>query len=606
MAATVGSASAAMDAEFLKRTVGEPLSDALTSLVVAQPADPIEFIGEAMLDFIKRKEAESKRNKHASEVARLLEMARQQEEVARKEREVGEAAILAKLDVERQAEAAMAKALSHPEVYTTALSLAKERLGASGVQLGRKVVVDGQEIVEFIAASEGREDMVGKELKGLKEGEDPEDGEAKEEGVTFNVWKKTEQPPLAEPVFDEEGELIPDENEPELVPPEHVLVENVARDSRVKFFGIPKLGAYLAVPITYGSWLQPGGISDTPPPQDDESPEHGEGGEDEAAADADADADAEEASDVTNQRCSSTSGTIGELSVVVRAEGAEPDAGEQPTKAPVSLFSKNEAPVQLVLCIDTMGQGRCFGSSDISWAKSWAAKTKASIEALECRMFDHEVALIPSLKGSEASEVVSKVNEAEEEAVAEALAELEAGTPEDEKDRVSKTIRYRIKRKAVEAVEDRVGMMGKLNLAPASSVLDVLERALVLVGKAKADLCNARGVLDWVGKMRMVVSTELVPLISTFNAEDPAAAVLAAEIKEEVDSIDAEAVRAANVPALAILEWMSSAITEAEDAAAAAAAAEAAAIAAAEQAAADAAEAAEAAAAAAEEEEEEG
>lgn len=60
MAAKVGSTGAAMDAEFLKRTVGEPLSDALTSLVVAQPADPIEFIGEALLDFIKRKEAESK------------------------------------------------------------------------------------------------------------------------------------------------------------------------------------------------------------------------------------------------------------------------------------------------------------------------------------------------------------------------------------------------------------------------------------------------------------------------------------------------------------------------------------------------------------------
>ncbi len=38
----------------------------------------------------------------------------------------------------------------------------KERLGASGVQLGKKVVVEGQEIIEFVAASEGREDMVGK------------------------------------------------------------------------------------------------------------------------------------------------------------------------------------------------------------------------------------------------------------------------------------------------------------------------------------------------------------------------------------------------------------------------------------------------------------
>lgn len=40
------------------------------------------------------------------------------------------------------------------------------------------------------------------ELKGLKEGEDPEDGPG-EEGVTFDVWKKTELPPPLEPVFDE-------------------------------------------------------------------------------------------------------------------------------------------------------------------------------------------------------------------------------------------------------------------------------------------------------------------------------------------------------------------------------------------------------------------
>lgn len=53
-------------------------------------------------------------------------------------------------------------------------------------------------------------------------------------------------------------------------------------------------------------------------------------------------------------------------------------------------------------------------------------------------MFDDETSLIPSLKGSEAADVVSKVNEGEEEAIAEALAVLEAGTPEDEKDRVSK------------------------------------------------------------------------------------------------------------------------------------------------------------------------
>lgn len=40
-------------------------------------------------------------------------------------------------------------------------NLLKNKLRASGVQLGRKVTINGQEIVEFIVASEGREDMVG-------------------------------------------------------------------------------------------------------------------------------------------------------------------------------------------------------------------------------------------------------------------------------------------------------------------------------------------------------------------------------------------------------------------------------------------------------------
>ncbi|CBN73873.1 conserved unknown protein [Ectocarpus siliculosus] len=428
MTAKIGAADSAMDAEFLKRTVGEPLSDALTALVVAQPADPIEFIGEALLDFIKRREAEAKRIKHAEDVARLLEMAREQEEIARAESAAREAAVQAKSDVERQAEEAIVQTSTHPELYAKALGLVKERLGASGVQLGRKVVVEGQEIVEFIAASEGREYMVGKEIKGLKEGEDPEDGEAKEEGVTFGLWKKTEQPPPAEAVYDEEGEIVPDENEPELIPPEHVLIENVVRDPRVKFFGIPKLGAYLALPITYGSWLHPGGISDAPPSsEDEEAPDEGEGGSNEAGADA---------------------------------------AAEE--------------------------EGRCFNWSDILWAKSWAAKMKANVEALECRMFEDEAALIPSLRGSEVTDLVAKVTEGEETAVAEALALLEPGTPEDEKDRVTKNIQYRIKTKAVEAVGDLVSLMGKLNLAPPVAVLDVLERALLLVGKGRADLCDSR------------------------------------------------------------------------------------------------------------------
>lgn len=54
------------------------------------------------------------------------------------------------------------------------------------------------------------------------------------------------------------------------------------------------------------------------------------------------------------------------------------------------------------------------------------------------RMFDDETALIPSLRGGEAADIVSKVCEGEEAAIEESLAVLEDGTSEDEKERVSK------------------------------------------------------------------------------------------------------------------------------------------------------------------------
>lgn len=55
------------------------------------------------------------------------------------------------------------------------------------------------------------------------------------------------------------------------------------------------------------------------------------------------------------------------------------------------------------------------------------------------------------------------------------------------------TARYRHKIKLVEAMGDLIGVMGRLNLAPSpSAVLTVLEQALVVIGKSKTDLCNAR------------------------------------------------------------------------------------------------------------------
>ena len=62
-----------MDAEYLKRVVGVPLSEALTAMVVAQPQDAVEFLGQALLDHVRRAEEAVKKEAYAAKLQLLLE-----------------------------------------------------------------------------------------------------------------------------------------------------------------------------------------------------------------------------------------------------------------------------------------------------------------------------------------------------------------------------------------------------------------------------------------------------------------------------------------------------------------------------------------------------
>lgn len=49
-------------------------------------------------------------------------------------------------------------------------------------------------------------------------------------------------------------------------------------------------------------------------------------------------------------------------------------------------------------------------------------------------------------------------------------------------------------------MEGLVALMGKLHLDPQAGVIDVLERALLLVGKPRSDLCDARYDMYAIGQ----------------------------------------------------------------------------------------------------------
>jgi hypothetical protein len=45
-----------MDAKYLKTNVDEALTEALSSMAVSQPDDPIEYIGNYLLQWVARRE----------------------------------------------------------------------------------------------------------------------------------------------------------------------------------------------------------------------------------------------------------------------------------------------------------------------------------------------------------------------------------------------------------------------------------------------------------------------------------------------------------------------------------------------------------------------
>ncbi len=52
-----------MDAAYLQREIGPALAKGLAALAVAQPADPVEYLGLWLLQHIKNKEQDGKVHK---------------------------------------------------------------------------------------------------------------------------------------------------------------------------------------------------------------------------------------------------------------------------------------------------------------------------------------------------------------------------------------------------------------------------------------------------------------------------------------------------------------------------------------------------------------
>lgn len=145
-------------------------------------------------------------------------------------------------------------------------------LNIPAAYIALKKISGEKETLNYIAASKGQEFVIGcKITKVTEEGDEL----PPRQGFSFDAFKIPEPAADDAPAEEETDEGAPPKPPPVPVP---LVIDNVMRDRRCSFFGIPKLGAFVAVPLSYQTTFHENGCLPNPdagvPPA--EVPEGGE------------------------------------------------------------------------------------------------------------------------------------------------------------------------------------------------------------------------------------------------------------------------------------------------------------------------------------------
>jgi hypothetical protein len=232
-----------MDAHYLKQNVNEALAEALTSMAVALPDDRIEYLGRYLLQYASRRE---KKIIASEETSKADELARGEQI---KEEELNDIEVTKKAEIEAKKAlvpefiSSLTSDNTKQELMDKVTNFLADYLSLPGVYIAVKKTIGETDTLHYYSANVGQEHVVGKKLvKVVEEGDEV----PARQGCSFDAFKipevVEEEPNPDEPV---------DENAPPKPPPKPLplKVTNVMREKRCKFFGIPKLGSYVAVPL---------------------------------------------------------------------------------------------------------------------------------------------------------------------------------------------------------------------------------------------------------------------------------------------------------------------------------------------------------------------
>ncbi|KAH7492493.1 uncharacterized protein KRP23_1400 [Phytophthora ramorum] len=257
-----------LDHAYLRAAVGAPLTEAMAQLAILQPEDPVDFLGNYLLKHVANVETQQelqkrKEQQQRSGFASPLENARQHlvgVAEGASDHQQQQLAWEQLLEEEKQVTMGLHSEPSVAMVFQRFLEWICSTLDAEEAYVGRKCVdPQGNNAVHFVASSKNsKSSVVDKFVTQQTDGDEEE--VRRGVGVVFDVFK--EVTPVGEdgnPAVDAEGNPLP------AAPPKFVHVENVLREPRVKFFGVPKLGALLTRAGQYKSYLHADVLNESNP-----------------------------------------------------------------------------------------------------------------------------------------------------------------------------------------------------------------------------------------------------------------------------------------------------------------------------------------------------
>jgi len=463
------------------------------------PLSYLQYLGTYLLSYVKAMETEASTQASQAKADQLEAELKQKTEDQAAQAKAAEDAQSAL----QKEEDDLANELANVDsaVIDKILALLVTRTSATGCYYGRKETTSaGVSQIQYINSTQ--DVMKGSVLKGVADGE--------EEGAEGSTWPIFVSSEVEETVVD--PETGDESTVTKTVFPEDVSVENVVRDASTKCFGLPKLGAYYAVPVRYNSCLHENGVEDAPP----------------------------------------------------APEPVEPAEGEEPAPVEAREFEKF-APVyttaEFIIGLDTVGQGRCFTNNEKELVKNWGIKLAEASAAAELANWKVDVAALEEFATSETDPAAAK--EAAAAGAAEKLGALGEDISEDAKALSGAQFNTAAAAEVLDSVKAQILTIGGFNLTPKPETLKVFAAAMSMVGYENGSFTDElTGKSDW-SKMRSNIGEELFEKIAAFDATTIDAAKLE-KIRGDAEGLDEAGVPLSHIVAASssvgvLLGWVNAA-----------------------------------------------